>query len=402
MPEYSYTAVMSGGQTVSATAHADDLPELAARLAGQGASIQTARRAREPIRSIRGIPYFEIIAVYRQIASSLEGGLPLVETLEMLSSESRNRQLKSLLYALKSDVASGLPLSEAMAPFPGVFPDVHLAVIRAGEESGLLERCLADLADQAETLSNMNRRFASALVYPTVISVVALALLNLVTFFIVPQFLTLFGDLGIADVSSFSHFVLFMVGRVLPIGALVLIAAAILLTLILVQRRAAAGRLWLDTWKLRLPVVGQIVEKAALARFSGTLGLLLEAGVDVPRAVRLASEGAGNRTIERLLKRVSSEVESGESLGESMDKSGSIAPSLAWRVSVGEETGALPRALLDVSRLYAKQVDSLVTSLAGLLEPVLIIVIGTGVAMLVLGLFLPLASIISALCNFSG
>ena len=402
MPEYAYTAVTPGGETVSATAHAADLPELASRLAGQGAVIRTAREAREPVRGVRGIPYFEIIAVYRQIASSLESGLPLTETLEMLSSESRNRQLKSLLHVLKSDVASGIPFSEAMAGFPGVFPRIHVAVIKAGEESGLLERCLADLADEAETLSNMNRRFASALVYPTVVAVVALAIMNSAAFLVVPRFQTLFGDLGITDFSSLTGLVFFLAGRVVPVVTLLLIAATLLVALILTRRRASSGRLLLDTWKLRMPILGQIVEKAALARFSGTLGLLLEAGVDLPRAVRLASEGAGNRTVERLLKRVSTEVEHGEALGESMDRTGCIAPSLAWRVSVGEETGALPRALIDISRLYARQVDSLVTSFSGLIEPVLIIVIGTGVAMVVLGLFLPLVSVVNALCGFSG
>jgi type IV pilus assembly protein PilC len=248
----------------------------------------------------------------------------------------------------------------------------------------------------------MNRRFASALVYPTVIAVAALALLNFGWLSIVPKFHELFGDLGITDFSTVSRIAFFIGGWLMPITMLVLVGAAVLVVLIFAQRRAASGRLWLDAWKLRLPVVGQIIEKASLARFSGTLGLLLSAGIDLPRAVRLAAEGTGNRTVERLLQGVSAQIERGHSLSEAIGDSGAMPASMAWRVGVAEESGMLPESLVRMSGLYAAQVDSLVTSLAGLLEPVLIVVIGSGIAILVLGMFLPLVSVIQSLCSYSG
>ena len=397
MPRYSYTARNAGGQTFTDTAEVPSLVALGARLADEGNTIETARVLGSDVPRIKGVPFFEITALYRQMASSIEAGLPLAEALQMLSSESRNPRVKSLIHFLRTQVSEGTPLSEAMQQFPSVFPRVHVAAVRAGEESGRLEKALDDLAQQAEAFSNMSRRFASALVYPTVIAVAALALFNFAFFSTVPRFQTLFGDLGITEFPTLTRFVFFVARMVVPITTLLVVGILITVTLIVAQRRASAGRMWLDAWKLRIPLVGQIVEKASLARFSGTLGLLLDSGVELPRAIRLASEGAGNCTVEQLLKNVSTEVESGLSLSESIDRAGAMPATLAWRVGVGEETGTLPDSLLRMSRLYAGQVDSLVTSLAGILEPALIIVIGSGVASLVLGMFLPLAQIISSL-----
>jgi type IV pilus assembly protein PilC len=402
MPHYSSPAVTTAGERLEGLADASSVPALAARLAVDGQTIRTVRESIPDLPRVRGIPYFEVIGIYRQIASSIDAGLPLVESLEMMSSESRNSRLKSLLYFLKSQVSEGVPLSEAMRAFPSIFPEVHIAVVKSGEQSGQLGKVLDELAEQAETMSNMSRRFASSLVYPTVIAVAAFGLMNFGLFAIVPKFQALFGDLGVAKVSSLTSFIFFMARTVMPVTMLLCLGSLILLSVILAQRRAASGRLWLDSWKLRIPIVGQIAEKASLARFSGMLGLLLDAGIDLPRAVNLAAEGAGNRVVERLLRNISSDVEIGYTLSESMDRAETMPATLAWRIGVGEETGALPEALLSMSRLYAKQVDSLVTSFAGLLEPLLIVFIGSAVGMLVLGMFLPIASIINALTSATG
>jgi type IV pilus assembly protein PilC len=402
MPHYSYTAETTAGEQLAGLIDAPSVPALAARLAVEGQSIRTVRESIPDLPRVRGIPYFEVIGIYRQIASSIDAGLPLVEALEMMSSESRNSGLKSLLYFLKSQVSEGVPLSEAMRAFPNIFPEVHIAVVKSGEQSGKLGKALDELAEQAEAMSNMSRRFASSLVYPTVIAVAAFGLMNFGMFAIVPRFQTLFGDLGVEKVSSLTSFLFFMARTVMPITALLCLGSLILLSVILVQRRAASGRLWLDSWKLRIPIVGQIAEKVSLARFAGMLGLLLDAGIDLPRAVNLAAEGAGNRVVERLLRNVSADVEIGHTLSESIDRAETMPATLAWRIGVGEETGALPEALLSMSRLYARQVDSLVTSFAGLLEPLLIIFIGSAVGMLVLGMFLPIAAIINALTSATG
>lgn len=402
MPRYSYTARTGSGEKVASTADAASVPALASALAAEGTAIQTVRELHERVPRIRGVPYFEVINIYRQLASSIEAGLPLYEALEMLSCESRNTRLKSLLYFLKAQIADGIAINEAMKQFPEIFPAVHVAVVKAGEESGKLSEALADLADQAESFSNMNRRFASALVYPVVISIAALALFSGAFIGIIPQFKALFGDLGIVEYSVVTRLVFFIAGTVLPVVVMLLIGILILIAMITTQRKAATGKMWIDRWKLRIPLLGQIIEKASLARFSGTLGLLLDAGIELPKAIRLASEGTGNKTVEHLLKNVSNEVELGQTLSDSIDKSGVMPSTLAWRVGVGEETGTLPDALIKLSQLYAKQVDSLVTSLAGMIEPLLIIFIGTGVAMLVLGMFLPLVAIINNLSGFTG
>jgi len=399
MPRYQYIAVDARGERVSSTVEASSLPALCAKVEATGARVESARSAVGKIPRVRGVPFFEIVALYRQIASSIQAGLPLHDALGMLSNESRDPRLKSLLFYLRTQIADGVSFSDSMKLFPNVFPSVHVSAVRAGEESGRLEETLEQLATQSEIFSNMNRRFASSLVYPTVVAVVALGLFNFGFMSIVPKFRALFGDLGIVDYPSFTNIIFFLSATVLPIVTLTIIGILILVGMITLQRKASSGRLWVDAWKLKVPGFGQVIEKTSLARFTGMLGVLLESGVELPRAVRLAAEGAGNQTVEHLLKNVSSEIEKGQSLSEALSKSDVLPSSLAWRMGVGEETGTLPDALVRVSKLYADQVDSLVTSLAGMLEPTLIIVIGSGVAMLVLGMFLPVVSVIQ---NLSG
>lgn len=402
MPRYSYTALTANGEYVASTADAASLPALSADLEAKGASIRSVRTVERQAPAIRGIPYFEAIGIYRQIASAIDAGMPVKETLGMLSGEARNPKLKALLHFLEREVSEGAPLSEAMKLFPRVFPAVHIAVIQAGEESERLSTALEELADQAEAFSNMSRRFASALVYPAVIGSFALLLLNGAFLGVIPKCRGLFTDLGFTDLPLASRFVFFVGAWIAPATALIILAAAVLIFVISMQRKAAAGRLWIDAWKLRVPLVGQIIEKAAMARFSGTLGLLLDAGIELPRALDMAAQGAGNGTVARILQNVAIDVETGRSLSESIDRHGAMPASMAWSIGVGEETGALAETLTKISRLYARQVDSLVTSLAGFVEPMLIILIGSGVLMLVLGMFLPLAAMIQNLCGFSG
>jgi type IV pilus assembly protein PilC len=389
---------LTSGGSASGSEDAASLPALSSKLASHGAQIETAAEEPERLPNTRGIPYFEIIGIYRQMGSALDAGLPLPETLQMLSRETGNPRLGALLSFLRAKIAEGLALSEAMRLLPRVFPPVHIAVVRAGEESGRLEQVLLELADQAEALSNMNRRFASALVYPTVIALAALLLFNFVLFGIVPRFAVMFNDLGMRDL-AITSLVLLLSHSIFP--GIILIALGVLIAagVVLTHRRASSGRLWLDSWKLRIPLAGQIVEKAALARFSGTMGLLLNAGIDLPRAIRLASEGAGNRAVEHLLKNVSAEVEMGNTLSEAAAKTETLPPTLAWRLGVGEETGSLPDALIRIGKLYTQQVESLVISAAGIIEPLLILAVGLGVGMLVIGMLLPLVSVISMLAG---
>ncbi len=402
MPRYTYTALADDGEVISSTADATSIPALGAELAARGARIQSARAMEKQVPSIRGIPYFEVISIYRQIASAIDAGMPVRETLGMLSSEARNARLKALLHFLDREVSGGAPLSDAMALFPKIFPAVHIAVVRSGEESERLSQALEELADQAESFSNMSRRFASALVYPSVIAGFALLMLNGAFVGIIPKCAALFSDLGIQHLPPVTRFAFFVGSWIGPASLLVLVAAWAAIFILSIQRKAASGRLLIDSWKLRIPLVGQIVEKAALARFSGTLGLLLDAGIELPRALDMAADGAGNGTVARILKNVAVDVQTGRSLSESIDKHQAMPASMAWTIGVGEETGELSTTLGKISKLYARQVDSLVTSLAGFIEPLLIIFIGSGILLLVVGMFLPLAATIQSLCGLSG
>lgn len=336
-----------------------------------------------------------LVAYTRQLATLVEAGIPLIKGLRAIDKQERNRQLKRTLQALIGDIEGGAMFSEALAKHPRIFNRLYLNMVIAGETGGMLENALARLADFIERSQKIKAKIVSSLFYPAAVICVALSVLALLMLLIVPRFKDVFADLtGHRELPWFTEFVfsisLFLKSHALHI-AVTLLASVVAIRLVGVTRW---GRAALDRFRLNLPVVGVIIQKTAIARFSRTLGTLLQSGVPILQALTIARETTANSVFANVIDRLHAQVKEGDNLTPTLESSSIFPATVVSMIDVGEQTGALPDMLLKVADSYENDVDNLVNALMSLLEPVLIICLAVVVGSIVIALFLPLVALI--------
>lgn len=332
----------------------------------------------------------------RQLATLIGANLPLVRALYVLERQQKRGVIKDTIRSLAEQVEAGGSFSEALSRYPKNFSPLYVNTIRAGETGGVLELVLSRLAEFAEKTQRLNSRIRAALIYPALVLVLAVSVLFFLITFIVPKFMDIFKEMGIP----------------LPIITRILLAIsdfarnrwfiglAGLIGLIIVYRilyRLPKTRVFFDKIRLHLPVMGSLIRRIAIARFSRTLGTLLSSGVPILQALLVAKDTAGNEVIARSIVEVHDSVREGETVAKPLLKAG-IFPAMAVNmISVGEETGSLDQMLLKVADVYDEEVDVTVSGLMSLLEPFLIIGMGLIVGFIVVAMFMPLFSLITAL-----
>ena len=394
MPLYTYTAEAAPGEAVRDTASAEDLPDLGRRLADMGLALKSAAPARRGA-GFGKIPLLTLAAVYRQLANSLAGGLPLADTLRLTSLECANPRLRRLLSSVYMTVASGCSLAEAMSEFPNSFPPIYVELVRAGEQAGALDRTLAQIADHAEQTATLNRKVASALVYPAVVGSVALMVLFMIVVVIAPRFATLYSDLGIREFPLPTRAVL-AVSRTAPSVVLFLFGFA---AVCLIFRRAAGERMSgvADWLKARTPVVRDLMERRSAAGVLSTLSVLLSTGAPLVESMKLAARAAGSRAMAAAMALAAARVASGERLGQAVEREGVLPATAAWQIGVAEEDGTLPETLASSAAMYQGMAEQLAAEISGFIEPLLILTLGVVVGLVVVSLFLPIVAIVSLL-----
>lgn len=332
----------------------------------------------------------------RQLATLIGAGLPLVRSLYVLERQERSGPLKNTLRGLAEQVEGGSTFSDALLKYPQSFSPLFVNTIKAGETGGVLELVLSRLADFSEKTQKLNRRIKAALIYPTLVLCMAMAVLTFLITFIVPRFMEIFKELGVKPpvltqilikTSTFAREKWF-----LGIGG-----AVFLIIVYNFLYRIPKVRLILDNLKLHIPVMGQLLRKIAISRFSRTFGTLLSSGVPILQALMVSKDTAGNEVISHSIVKVHNSVREGETVAKPLLGTG-IFPAMAVNmISVGEETGSLDQMLLKVSDVYDEEVDVMVSGLMGLLEPLLIIGMGLIVGFIVVAMFLPLFQIIKSI-----
>ena len=396
MPLYTYTAEAAPGEVAQGTASAEDLPDLGRRLAGMGLALRSAAEAR-PKAGFGKVASLTLAAVYRQLASSLAGGLPLADTLRLTSLECVNPRLRRLLSSLHMSVASGSSFADAMSELPQAFPPIYVELVRAGESAGVLDRTLAEVADHAEQTTTLNRKIASALVYPGVVGSVALLVLFMILVFIAPRFLQLYVDLGIRDFPLPTKVVLVM-SHFAPSVA-VLLVALVAAGFIFWRVRAERVSGLLDWLKLRLPVVRDLMERRSAAGIMSTLSILLSTGAPLVEAMKLAGRAAGGRKAASAMGLAAARVASGEKLGQAIEREGVLPATAAWQIGVAEEDGTLPATLASSAAMYQSQAEQLAAEISALIEPFLILTLGVLVGIVVVSLFFPITDVIRSLTS---
>jgi len=344
-----------------------------------------------------GVDSKELAIFTRQFSVMIDAGLPLVQCLEILSSQQENKTFQKVLAGTRGAVEGGSTLSAAMKQYPKVFDPLYTNMVEAGETGGILDTILQRLAAYIEKNVKLQRAVKSALVYPIGVLTIAAAVITLLLWKVVPVFATLFAGLGVdlplptRIVIGLSHFV----GSIF--GFLIFVAIIGFVVGLKVWYGTPGGRMAIDTIILKLPVLGLLMRKIAVARFTRTLGTLISSGVPILEGLDITAKTSGNAVIEKALTQVRRSLEEGKSLTDPLKESEVFPGMVTQMIAVGEQTGAMDAMLQKIADFYEEEVDAAVKDLLTALEPIMIVFLGLVVGGVVISMYLPLFSLIGKL-----
>lgn len=409
MPVFEYKARDRMGKSIVATMEAASERDVAAALRQKNLFITEINAPKSGLNAdiklpkwldIGSIPNVRDITIFsRQFATVINAGLPVVQSLAILQRQSDKEGLKDALKKVREDVETGLQLSDALAKHPRLFNKLYIYLVRAGEVSGNLDGILDRIAAYMEKQAALRGKIKTALTYPTVVLVIALAVTWFLLTGIVPQFAQILDQLGgelpvitkaliaISDFLRYQWYILIglIVALILGIGFFY---------------RTKNGRRVIDRFMLRTPIVGTLIQKSAIASFSNTFGLLLRSGVNIIESIEITKGTAGNAIVEDILDETKDGVQRGEQISTTLMKYPRVFPPMvSSMVAIGEETGAVDAMLQKVADFYEREVDEAVDSLTAALEPMLIVFLGIIVGFIVAGMFMPMFSIIGQLSS---
>lgn len=343
----------------------------------------------------------ELMVFTRQLATLIDAGLPLLQSLNVLSKQEPNPNLRATIVALGESVQGGSTFSEALSAYPKMFNKLFVNMVKAGEIGGVLEVVLKRLAEYQEKANRLRSKITSAMVYPTIILVIAVGILTFLMLVIVPKFKEMFEGQNM-ELPGLSQFVFnfsdncmadslipFVPNAVLVLG---LIAAAIVG--ISIWKRTPKGGRTVDALILKMPKIGDLTKVSSVARFSRTFGTLVSSGVPILQALLITRDTAGNVVVSDAVTKIHDAVREGESIVTPMSTCNVFPPMMISMVDVGEETGQLPDMLMKVAEVYDEEVDNSVTALTAMLEPLMIVFLAVVVGSIVLAMFMPMMEII--------
>ena len=336
------------------------------------------------------------IAVFtRQLATMIDAGLPLVQSLEILSSQQEAKLFKNIIREIREDVEGGSTFAGALKKHPATFNELYTNLVVAGEEGGILDTILTRLANYIEKSEALKKKVKSALIYPATIVGVALIVVAILMIFVIPVFETLFKSAG--QNLPLPTLIVMTLSKLIKKYVIILIPALILLFYMARKYyQTQNGRAVIDRLLLKLPVFGPLLRKIAVARFSRTLGTLVSSGVPILDGLTIVSRTAGNKTIETAILDARASIREGETIAEPLNRSKIFPPMVIQMISVGESTGALDNMLSKIAEFYEEEVDIAVANLTSLLEPFLMVFLGVVIGGVVIAMYLPIFQMASA------
>ena len=340
----------------------------------------------------------QLLVITRQLATLLEAGLPLIRSLRTLQRQSKDKMAQKVLGGVADSVETGATFSEALSQYPGTFDKLFLNMVRAGEAAGAMETILGRLAGFMEKTAKIAGKVKSAMIYPSVIISIALLVTTGLMIFIVPNFTKIFTELLEGDPLPSVTQALIDISEWMKTRWYVLVALPFVLIVgIKLARKTKYGKYGLDWVLYNAPIMGPIVSKTAISRFSRTLGTLMAAGVPVLQALIIVRDTSGNDLVARAVMKVHDAVKEGEGIAKPLNEAHVFPQMVISMMEVGEETGRMPDMLDKIANTYDEEVDNAVGALTSLLEPIMIVVLSLIVGTIVVGLFAPLATIIQKL-----
>lgn len=339
----------------------------------------------------------KMIAVFtRQLATMIDAGLPLVQSLDILAMQQENKNFKEILTTIKDDVESGSTFAAALARHPKIFNDLYVNLVVAGEEGGILDNILLRLSNYIEKAVALKKKVQSALVYPIAILGVAIMVVSILLIFVIPVFEKMFLSAG-QSLPLLTQIIVTM-SRLLKSYIVFVIVGVVLLAIALRKyHKTGVGRRNIDGLVLKVPVFGMLMRKIAIARFSRTLSTLVSSGVPILDSLNIVAKTAGNQIVEDAIMRARSSISEGETIAEPLTRADVFPPMVTQMISVGESTGSLDTMLSKIADFYDDEVDTTVATLTSLLEPFLMIFLGGTIGTIVVAMYLPIFNMASAI-----
>jgi type IV pilus assembly protein PilC len=378
------------GNRVKGRGLAKDEMEMRSDLRRQGIAATKVRKERQLFRSEGKVTAEDIAVFARQLATMLTAGIPMVQAFEIIGVGHDKPAMQKLVLAIKSDIETGNALNQALAKHPLYFDDLFVNLVEAGEHAGALETVLDKIATYKEKTEALKKKIKKALFYPAAVLAVAIIVTVILLIFVIPQFESLFKGFG-ADLPAFTQFVINMSRWMQDNGwMLLIIVGAAVWTFAYFYKRSRPMRQFIDRISLQVPVIGPILKKAAIARFSRTLATMFGAGVPLVEAMKSVAGATGNIVYQDATLRMRDEISTGLRMQRAMENSGLFPNMVVQMIAVGEESGSLDEMASKVADFYEADVDAAVDALSSLLEPLIMVILGVLVGGLVVAMYLPI------------
>ena len=403
MGKFKWEGTTKSGQSMKGEMEAPNEQAVQAQLRRQGISPGNIKEAGKGFDMELKIPGFEpkvttkdLVVFTRQFATMIDAGLPLVQCLDILGKQQENKTFKANLTQVKEDVESGSTFADALKKHPNAFDTLYINLVAAGEIGGILDTILNRLAAYIEKAMKLKKKVKSAMTYPATIIGIAVLVIAVILVFVIPQFQSMFESFG----------------STLPLPTLIVIAISDFLqnyifviigvcygTLWGLKRiyKTPKGQLFMDALFLKLPVMGILIRKVAVAKFTRTLGTMISSGVPILDGLDIVAKTAGNKIVENAIYKVAQSISEGKTIAEPLEQSGVFPPMVCQMIAIGEQSGSIDTMLNKIADFYDDEVDDAVGNLTAMMEPMLMLFLGTTVGGLVVAMYLPIFKMASAI-----
>ena len=398
MALYTYRALDKQGEIIQDKLEGSGEMAVAHELRQQGLLVIDVKEQsvgqKDILEPFKRIKLADLVVFSRQLATMINAGLPIVRALYVLSEQTQNPKLKDVVVAVRKDVEAGSSLSEALEKHPGVFSRLYTEMVKAGEIGGILDGVLLRLADQLERDQDLRRKIRSAMTYPIVVLVFAILAASFMLIFIVPVFAGLFQDLG--GTLPLPTRITMAISDILTsiFGVFVYAGMALAVVMFLRWKKSENGRKVWGRAVLRIPAkIGDVVKKATLARFARTFATLSAAGVPILQAIEITATSSGNWVVEKALLKSKDAIREGIPIYKPLEEEPVFPPMVTRMIAVGEESGDIDGMLTKIAEFYESEVDAAVKALTSIIEPLMVVVVGSIVGAIVISMYLPMFEI---------
>ncbi len=399
MAKFQWEATTRMGEKKRGTMEAETADAVEKRLSGDGLSVNRVKKEAKQFQIVigSGVTPKDLQVFTRQLATMIDAGLPIVQCLDILASQTPNKIFQGILYQVKSSVESGATFSEALKRHPKVFDELYVNLVAAGEAGGILDTILNRLALYIEKSVKLKAQIKSAMFYPIAILIVAIGVICVMMIKVIPTFKDMYKQMGPkAKLPAMTDFVMDMSNAFVRNWYFIIGGMIGFVVLMVMMRRTVKGREMFDRMLLRLPVIGPTLRKIVVARFTRTLGTLLSSGVPILDALDICAKTAGNVVVQAGILRARDKISEGHDMAGPLAESKVFPSMVVQMIGVGEQTGAMDQMLQKIADFYEEEVDAAVAAMTSLIEPIMMAFLGVVVGGLIVAMYLPIFKLAGA------